>query len=225
MNFITQRIVIVFLLIAIAALALRSCFRKERENIVLQEAVQIKEDSTSFWKDYAGREHAQKRELEADIQTIKILYRSQVDSLTTLLNIQAKDLQSVAIVKTSASGSIVPTVDTVLIDSTYSYPFHYSDKWLTLDGVISSQPFIRYLFSDSLIVTSYTKRTGLFKRQTFIDAYSLNPNVRFQNITGIRIRDVNTRRFGFGPYVGFGWDGMRLRPSAGLSFHYSLIRF
>ena len=224
MKFQTERILIVFLLIVITALSLRSCFRKERENVVLKEAVQIKEDSTSFWKDSLGRMHAQKRNIEADLASIRTLYHLQLDSLTTALEVKESALQAVIITKSSASGRVIPKVDTVLVDSSVGYRFRYNDKWLALDGVIAKEPYISYQFQDSLVLTTYSKKVGWFRKETYVDGYSLNPNVRITNITGIRVSTQNTSRIGFGPYVGYGWNGRQWQVTAGVSVHYSLIK-
>lgn len=225
MKFQTERILIVFLLIVVATLSLRSCFRKERENIVLKEAVQIKEDSTSFWIDSLGRTHAQKRNIEADLASLRTLYHVQIDSLTAALEIKDKELQGVIMTSSSATAKVIPKVDTIRVDSSIGYKFRYNDKWLTLEGIISKDPYISYAFRDSLVLTTYTKRTGIFRKEVYVDGYSLNPNVRITNITGIRVATQNTSRLGFGPYVGYGWTGQKWQPNIGVSFHYSLIRF
>lgn len=225
MKFATERILIFFLLIIITALSLRSCLRKEKENIALQNAVLIKEDSTSFWKDSLGRVHAQKRQLEGNINSLRTLYKAQLDSIARTLKIKENDIQGVTMLKTTGSGSLTPKIDTLTVDSSFQYKFSYSDKWLTLDGIISSKPLLRYSYSDSLIITTYSKRLGLFRRQTYLDAYSLNPNLHIANVTGIKVTPLPSGRFGFGPYFGYGFNGHELGFTFGLSVHYSLIRF
>ncbi|MDR6565478.1 DUF6549 family protein [Chitinophaga ginsengisegetis] len=225
MKFQIERFVIIFLLIVITGLSLRSCLRKEKENIVLKEAVQIKEDSTSFWKDSLGRIHAQKRLIEADLSSLRTVYRDRIDSITAALQIKSGDLQAALTARTVSQGTVKPIVDTIRQDSVTKYKFHFADTWLTLDGLISSEPSISYRFTDSLVFTTYKKRRNLLRSDVYVDGYSLNPNVRLQNITGIRVGTVPAGRFGIGPYFGYGFTGNGIGPSVGISFHYSLIRF
>lgn len=225
MKFQVERIVIFFLLIVVTGLSLRSCFRKEKENIVLKEAVQIKEDSTSFWKDSLGRIHAQKRLIEADMGSLRAVYRDKIDSISAALQIKTSDLQAALTARTISQGTVKPTVDTIRKDSTTQYKFHFADSWLTLDGLISPDPTISYRFTDSLVFTTYKKRRNLLRSDVYVDGYSLNPNVRIQNITGIRVGSAPAGRFGIGPYFGYGFTGNGIGPSVGISFHYSLIRF
>jgi hypothetical protein len=225
MKYQVQRVVIFFLLIVCTGLSFKSCLRKEKENIVLKEAYQIREDSTSFWKDSLGRVHAQKKLIEADIASIRTVYRLQIDSITAALEIKSNDLQAAITARTVIQGTIKPVVDTIRTDSSQNYKFHFSDSWLTLDGLISSEPSISYRFTDSLVFTTYRKRRNLFKSDVYVDGYSLNPNARIQNITGLRVTTVRPGRIGIGPYFGYGFTGNGIGPSIGISIQYALFRF
>jgi len=221
-----QRILIVFLLIVVTALSLKSCFHQQKENAVLKDVVAIKEDSTSYWKDKFNTEHAEKLSADASLSTIQAIYGQLLDSITSRLDAKASDVQAVTAANTVASGTIIPKVDTVSYpDSTKDYRFRYNDRWLDLDGVIGKQSQINYRLTDSIIFTSYRKKTGFLRKQTYIDGYSLNPNARVTGITGIRVSNTRDHRFGAGPYIGFGWNGSKWSPSAGISVHYSLIKF
>ncbi|SKD10085.1 hypothetical protein SAMN05660461_5985 [Chitinophaga ginsengisegetis] len=221
----TERIVIFFLLIVVTGLSLRSCFRKEKENIILKEAVQIKEDSTSFWKDSLGRIHAQKKLIEADMSSLRAVYRDRIDSITSALQIKSNDLQSALTARTTSQGTVKPTIDTIRKDSIALYKFHFSDQWLTLDGLIAPSPTITYRFTDSLVLTTYRKRRNLLRSDIYVDGYSLNPNVRLQNITGIKVASAPVGRLGIGPYLGYGFTGNGIGPSFGISIQYRLLNF
>ena len=222
-----QRIIIFSLLILIAALSLKTCFRKQKENAILKDIVEIRQDSTQFWKDKFNTEHAEKRIIEGNLATLQVVYHDLIDSVQNRLNIKnSNDLQSTLTAGTAASGVIHPTVDTVLnSDSTKEFRFRFNDRWLDLSGIIGDRPVISYRFSDSVVFTTYSKRVSMFKKETYIDGYSLNPNVKISGIVGIRISNDRQSRWGIGPYIGVGWTGVTWSPSAGISLHYSLIKF
>ena len=220
-----ERIIIVALLIAVAALSLRSCFRKEKENSILKDVVESKNDSTTFWKDAAGREHAQRKVVEANISTIKAVFRAEIDSITGVLKIREKDIQGFISAGHQTSGEIKPRIDTVQTPTDTSYLLQYDDRWLSLSGRVGKVSFLRYQVRDSLIFTTYSKRVGLFRREVYLDGYSLNPSAQITGITSLRISAPAVHRFGAGPYVGYGFDGRQWAPSAGISVHYSLIKF
>lgn len=222
----TQRIVIAFLLIVVTALSLQTCFRKETENALLKDIVEIKQDSTEYWKDLWGQEHAQKKLSEGNYSSLRAAYRNLLDSVKTRVGANSGDLEGVTTAGTVTTGKIRPVVDTVYLpDSTRILKFSYNDRWLDLAGIVGKDPIIDYRFTDTIVFTTYRKKTGFLKKHTYIDGYSLNPNVRITGITGIRVNDQRPHRFSIGPYLGYGWNGDRWAPSAGVSVQLSLIKF
>jgi hypothetical protein len=130
-----------------------------------------------------------------------------------------KNVREVTAIGVTASGSFHPTIDTVYLpDSTTAYKLRFNDHWLDLNGEIGKVPVINYRFTDSIIITAYQKH-----RKTYIDAYSLNPNVHLTGITGLRM--LNRQHFTIGPYAGYGWNGKAFTPSVGISLQYSFIKF
>lgn len=219
------RLIIVSLLVIIAVMAVRSCMRKDKEVSSYETIQDIKTDSTTYWKDAAGREHAQRQLAEGTITAVRAAYRSEVDSLKSILKMRDKDLQGFIAAGVQTTGTIVPKIDTVYQTTDTTYRLKYNDQWLTLQGEIGYQSNIQYQVRDSIIFTTYQKKTGLFRRETYVDGFSMNPVARITGITAVRIAAPSAKRFGIGPYVGYGWDGTRWAPAAGVSVHYSLIKF
>jgi hypothetical protein len=130
-----------------------------------------------------------------------------------------KGVHEATAIGTTASGFLYPTVDTVyLSDSTTAYKLRFHDRWLDLNGEIGKEPVINYRFTDSIIITAYQKH-----KKTYVDAYSLNPNVHLTGITALRM--LNKQHFTIGPYAGYGWNGKAFTPSVGISLQYSFIKF
>lgn len=188
--------------------------------------VAIINDSTSYFRDLFYTEHATRQVVEADLLSIKAHYSATMDSIKKRTGIKEKDILAVTAVSTATSGKITPVVDTLRsLDSTTGYRLSYQDDWLKLQGEIGKTPTISYLLKDSLIFTTYQKRIGLFRKATYLDGYSLNPAVHISGVTAIQISSEKPKRAGIGPYLGYGWNGSQWEPSAGISIHYSLIKF
>ena len=182
-------------------------------------------DSTSYYRDLYYTEHATREVVEADLASVHSHYGAQLDSIEKRTGVKGKNIKSVTAVSSAVSGSIKPSVDTLSLDSTVTYRLSYQDGWLKLQGEISRTPTISYLVKDSLIFTTYQKRAGLFRKDTYLDGYSLNPAVHIAGITAIRIASEKPQRVGIGPYLGYGWNGIKWAPSAGIAIHYSLVKF
>jgi hypothetical protein len=199
-----ERIIIILLFIFIITITLRTCFHK-------QEYVNVTQDSAVYWKDKYKVEHI--RKMAGSIQGPSA-FLNAIKSQT-----KQKNVQEVTAIGAMASGFLHPTVDTVYLpDSTTTYKLRFHDGWLDLTGEIGKEPVINYRFTDSIIITAYQKH-----KKTYIDAYSLNPNVHLTGVTALRM--LNRQHFTIGPYVGYGWNGKTFTPSVGISLQYSFIKF
>jgi hypothetical protein len=203
-----EHIIIILLFIFITILTLRACFQKQKHIYVTQ-------DSTVYWKDKYNTEHISK--MAGSIQEPSALLsavKSQMKQQT-----KQKDIGDITSLSSTTSRSFYPKVDTVyLSDSTTAYKFSFHDQWLDLNGEIGKEPVINYRFTDSIIITAYQQH-----KKTYVDAYSLNPNVHLTGITALRM--LNRQHFTIGPYAGYGWNGKAFTPSVGISLQYSFIKF
>ncbi|GAA3919830.1 hypothetical protein GO495_00060 [Chitinophaga oryziterrae] len=197
-------IIIIILLIFFTFITIRTCFHKQRHINVIQ-------DSAVYWKDKYNTEHI--RKMAGSIQQPSAFLNDIKNQM------KQKDVQEATAIGATASGFLHPTVDTVYLpDSTTAYKLRFQDQWLNLNGEIGKEPVINYRFTDSIIITAYQQH-----RKTYIDAYSLNPNVHLTGITALRM--VNRQHFTIGPYAGYGWNGKAFTPSIGISLQYSFIKF
>ena len=183
-------------------------------------------DTVTHIVDKAGREHGEKPVSEADIATLHEVYGKMLDSVALSIGALKKNIQYLTAVSTYTAGTVAPIVETVYVSGKKALSLHYKDEWISLEGTLTDTPSIDYKVYDSIIATTYSKRTGLFKgKETFINIYSLNPHTRINQITGMRVQHSTPGRFGIGPYVGYGYNGYTWSPSIGISAHYSIIRF
>jgi hypothetical protein len=216
-----HRYVIVALIAAIAIVSFKACVKRGEKIDQYKEAVQVQNGEISRYHDAAGHQHAKVALQQADINFLKALHAKEIDSILYLLKAKDKQLQSITMAGLSSTGSIKPSIDTINVDSSNKdYNIVYNDRWLSLKGSIGSKNYIKYSYRDSLVFT--TLKT---KRLIQIDAFSLNPNTTFTSLTSLRVPIPKPKRFGIGPYVGYGYNGERFITNAGLSIHYSLISF
>ncbi len=216
-----HRYVIVALIAAIAILSFRACVSRGEKLDQYKEVVQLQHDTIVQYQDVAGNQHAQVAIQQADMEFLKALHAKEIDSILYLLNIKDKQVQGVTMASTSTAATIKPRVDTVFVDSSHTdYNLTYTDKWLKINGKIGSNNFLKYSYKDSLIFT-----TLVTKNLLRVDAYSLNPNTTITGLTSIKIPIPKEKKWGLGPYMGYGFDGNKMQASAGISLHYSLIRF
>jgi hypothetical protein len=198
---------IIITLAVIALFALWSCPNENTSNS------KTTPDSTTYWKDRYGTEHITRLAADANVLSSKKL----LDSVKARINNKP---QTITAVGATTSGTVKPVIDTIYLDSTTEYNFKYNDQWLSLDGTIGKSSLINYRFTDSIIITTYKKNN-----QTYIDGYSLNPNVHLTGITALRLTTDKQTRFAIGPYVGYGWNGGGGALSIGISLQYSILKF
>ncbi|WP_346320759.1 DUF6549 family protein [Chitinophaga sp. YIM B06452] len=220
-----DNIIIAGLLALVAFLAIRSCRGKEDIIGSLRDLQAIKEDSIRYWKDAAGTEHAERQVAEATLEAAEIVWRHELDSQAALLKVKKRHIQALATIGTTASGTVAPVVVTISQPGQpCTHQLQYDDRWLTLRGTVADTSTITYQVRDSLTLTTYRKKVGLFRYKTVVDAYSHNPSVRITGLSSLQIKTAELGRLGIGPYVGYGFDGRRWTPSVGISVHFSLIR-
>ena len=197
---------IIITLVVIALFALRSCPNNNYNKTTT--------DSTTYWKDRYGTEHITRLTADATVLASKQL----LDSVKARIKNKP---QTITAVGTTTTGTIIPQVDTIYLqDSTTEYNFKYSDNWLSLNGTIGKSSLINYSFTDSIIITTYQKN-----KETYIDGYSLNPNVHLTGITNLHLTTSKQTRFSVGPYLGYGWNERGGALSIGISLQYSLVKF
>lgn len=218
-------------LIAAAAICAFFGMRGCKENAALlkehESILKMQSDTIRYYRDHAGREHAMRMTAEASLSTLKAHYGRAIDSITRAIGVKPKQVDRITTVGTQAEGKVTVRVDTVIVgDSSTQYHLQYADRWLYLDGVFDGDLHLNYLFEDSIVLSEYWRRKWLLgRKQYYIDGYSLNPNVHITGLSSVRVARNIPGRIGIGPFVGYGYGSGGWQWGAGLSVHYSLIRF
>lgn len=185
-------------------------------------------DSTRFYKDAYGKEHAQRQQVEADLGTLKVYYRNLIDSVSKALKIKDKNIKTISTASLKNTNTVIAKIDTVLVDGKKQYPFSFSDRWIKLNGIVDTTIRLTYSLYDSIVITTYRKSTGflgLGKSMVYVNGYSINPNTTVTGISNIKVQDEKPKKFSLGIGIGYGFNGNRFEPNIGFSLQYSLIRF
>lgn len=236
-----------WLIVAIAVLLIVGFAIFSRQRVVtgsLENIAEYKaktEQEMKTYKDENGKLHGQVEVLVADKNTFLATYGQKLDSIAKVLDIKTKNIEQYVQIGIKTTGSIKSRIDTTYVidtnknnvtgettlDTTKTYQVNYKDNWMYFSGNIVKDSFIaNYNVKDSLTFITYKKKTGflgLGKGKTLMDVTSTNPNASYFGIKGVELKDLKPKRFGIGPYVGF--DPITMRPSAGLSVNYNLIKF
>lgn len=221
-------LIIIVVLVVTNILSIDGCIKQSDKNDSQNLVINALNDTVSKWKDKYGREHSSKLLAEGNLDVLNTMYGHKLDSVSMALKVAKKHIKSLSTIGVFANRLIVTDLDTFYIDSNKYYTFQYKDSWLDMSAVIKDSVTLKYKSFDSLVITTYSKKQkGFlnFKRDTYIDGYSLNPYSTIRGIEGIRVYNEKRKRWGVGPYFGYGFDGKTFRAQAGISINYDLIQF
>lgn len=233
-------------LIMICGLTLNSCHQyqnKYNQSILLRDTMMNKMKS---YIDENGALHAQVEVLKIDPSVYRDMNRKQLDSFAKSVNSQIKSFQNILSLNTTTTGNIKTRIDTIytiqkpyivtipggiqrITDTIKNYRVKYNDQWMDLNGIIDGNSFTAdYKVKGDLTFITHTKRTGflgLGKKKTLLDVQTSNPNVSFSNMQDIDLKKVKPKHWSIGPYLGYGYNGLKFEPNIGISIQRSLIKF
>lgn len=223
-----ESLLIGLLLVTIVILKAKSCNELNQFNNILAN----KQDSINTWKDESGRWHAATIAAQLSKDELKKYYEKEVEEIRRDYNVKVKnvaaylkaDLQSSQVIRLRTdSGNVIKVSNINGIDTAI---FHYDDPWLTLSAQLHDNDLIISRQNrDSVSFLISQTRSGILGPTTYrLNGISYNPNSVITGLSGVML-NVPNRRLGIGPYVGYGFVGYKFCFNAGISFHYSLIRF
>jgi hypothetical protein len=194
--------------------------------------ISAKDDSLRTWQDEAGRWRAEATTAQVSKADLQKFFSLESKQIREDFDIKLKNVTGYLRASMQTSGNISMQVDSGAkiivqnLDGSDTAAFHYADTWSRFDATLQNSKLnLSYLIRDSVTFVTSTKRSGLFgSTYTVLNGVSYNPNSKISGITGIDIRIPN-KRFGIGPYVGYGFNGSSWKLNAGISLQYSIIKF
>ena len=195
-----------------------------------QSVIAEKNDSIHYHKAKNGQIVAEKLAAEIKPKDLAKDYPEVAEQLKQL-GIELKSVKAVMHETIAAKGSGNSTVtNNYYTDSAgvkhKAINLGVSDGYLTFKATVydSLNAPYSYEYVDVITMAMHTKKKWLFGNYSLYGSGSLkNPNAKILSSTNVLIKDYKDKRWSIGPYVGY--DVIRLKPTAGLSVQYSLIRF
>lgn len=181
-------------------------------------------DSIHHYKTKSGQLVAQTKMYETDIKHLKYLNDSLYTTIKSLKNnnITSATQFSGTIVNEVHDTTWIITTDTVLFAQER---FKFENQYRLLEGQINvDRDKINMQIERDEMQFDYT--VALDKNNNVLIT-STNPYVKYNSISGFTLPKQRKKRFGIGPYVGYGIDvtNGRPNPQIGIGLSYSLIEF
>jgi hypothetical protein len=238
-----KTLLIIGLIIALL-LTMQKCHKSQCERESLEKVGKLKDQKIKYWKDANDREHATVEEIKASRDVIKYYFQAQLDSVSKILGIKEKQIQEFDKIAFVASGggtgkivtkdSIVYVRDpndynTIVATDTITSQIHPRDGYLSFDAYMKTNGKYDYdyTYTDELVRVTHYEKYGFLKmkKRTIIDFSLKNPNSHVTGVTQFKIDQQKPKKWGLGPFVGYGWTGKGFGITAGISLQYNIIRF
>lgn len=207
---------LLFLLILIVGITITHSLFKRDNDIITSTIIDYQE--VKKWRDKYNNEHNTVKQLQLD----KNNFKKQVDSISKLLEVKPKDINSVTSVTTKTDTIFKSKL--VYIDSLKSFGFSKKDNYLALSGLINREDTIisvQLITVDTLTFIPYKKR-NFFKETYVVDITNKNPYNKI--ISGYSYAQTEKiKRWGIGPNIGY--DPLNNKITYGIGIQYNIIRF
>lgn len=196
----------------------------------LQSANAAQQSEISYHTSRSGKLIAERQAAELRVKEFKETYPKMAEDITRDFDIKIKNLKAYmqsefqAVGKGDADITNNYYTDSTGVRRSY-WELKASDGYLDFSSTVldSLHAPYKYTYSDTIKYAFSVKKKWLFGKQSLYGSGMLgNPNAKITNTQSVLINDFKDKRFGVGPYVGYGLNG---KVSFGLSVQYSLIKF
>lgn len=186
-------------------------------------------DTIKYYKSKSGSLVAEKTILSVDINLLKQLN----DSLYNIIkDIKVKNPDNTVYINTTIKDIIRDTCwlvkrDSIIYNNSYiKKDFNFSDNWRTVQGYT----YLKYdtlgtVISKNNVIADF----AVVQKNNKVYITSNNPYIEYNNIIGITNSNniqQKQKRFGIGPYIGFGiTHKLDFVPTVGISLQLSVVQF
>lgn len=149
--------------------------------------------------------------------------KEYVDSLTKVLKVKEKDLESVTKAASGIDTGFSSNTNIEYRPKDTIYSVHKKDNWIDISAYAGRDSGkILLSLKDTLTYTTLTK-SRLFSTKRYVDIYHSNPYINTTSAYSLSFKEKQPFMI-IGPYVGYGYDGQRFRPSIGVAVTVPLIK-
>jgi hypothetical protein len=225
----TKRNIIIFILSLLLAIVGYFLIQSKLEKNSILKSFNQQQDSTHYWKDKFGVEHAMSRSITVDKQTAEVVYGKKLDSLSSLLHITKKSIGNVITQTENTDVKVTPQkTDTVFKETANgkvisSLTGSYKDNWVDIKTRLGDSSSFQFHLKDTTTTVLYTK--GFFNKENYIDVKHSSPYTKSSDLKSLVIKDANGR-LNFSLIAGYGYQvGSTIQrgPIVGVGISYRLF--
>lgn len=235
--------ILLFVLIVLVIYFMATCSKHQGEIKELKRVEELQKQEVEHYKDQADRDHATVQVISSSAAVIEKAFSRKLDSVAEVYDIKKKNIQEYIEVAFKAHGSgtgaitkpteptvVHDTIDGVVRIDTVDSKLDLDDGFLTLHADIykTGKYGYDYFYSDSLMAVKRVEKYGFLKlrKRTIFDLAFTNKNAYIIGLQQFEKESpLEHKRFGIGPFVGYGWLGNKFGISVGIGLTYNLIRF
>lgn len=222
-------------LVLITAFAIMRCSHFKNENSSNTNNIAALTDTIKYYTGKSNELVAQKTMLIGDMDLLK----HANDSLYNIIKcIKVKNPDNAVYVNTTVRDIVRDTVWSLPSADTDSFycskyikkEFDFSDKWRTVSGYtyLKHDTLSQYEMGTVILKNNVNVDFAVVQKDNQIYITSSNPYIKYNNIFGIKqdTPKAKTKRWGIGPYVGFGvTPKLNFVPTVGIGIQYNIINF
>jgi hypothetical protein len=224
---------IIAIVILLGILIFGAQYIMESDNRIqgLESALEERESQITYRKTQEGKLIADKLAAEMRAREFEDAYPKLAEDISRQFDVKLKNLRAVIHAEFEARGSGNSVVNNYY-DSTgrQALEIQADDGYLQFKAQVydSLDAPYEYTYRDSIRYVFHVKKQGflgLGKRSLYASGMLSNPSAKITNSTSVLVREAGDKRWGIGPYVGYGFGADGPQTTFGISVHYSLIKF
>jgi hypothetical protein len=224
---------IIVITILLGILAVGAQFIMEEDNRIqgYKSALDERDAEITYRKTQEGKLIADKQAAELRAREFQNAYPKLAEQISRQFDVKLKNLRAVIHAEFEARGSGNSVVNHYY-DSTghEAYEIQADDGYLQFKAQVydSLNAPYEYTYRDSIRYVFHVKKQGflgLGKRSLYASGMLSNPSAKITNSTSVLVREARDKRWGIGPYIGYGFGADGPQTTVGISIHYSLIKF
>jgi hypothetical protein len=196
-----HKALLVLPMVLLCILLLKECGKRETINTIES----LKEDSTWFYKDLYGKEHARSENLKLQ----RIFLEKDINYLSEELSVKRKQIEGFK--KFSGKGEISIKVDSI-----------YRDNYITIEKRTNDTLYVQ--FKDTFQIVDYWKRTWfLGKKKYYVDVKNSNPYFKIESVTSREVK-IKSPNILIGPAIQYSPISGRVTPGISIIFYKFSLR-
>lgn len=232
---------LLIIIICLLLFVIKSCNDKKQISKSFDTTLSLKDQEVKQYKDDNGKLHSTIQENTGDFNTMKIVYKKQLDSISKALKIKDDKIKEVTqelfVAENTGFGQLDTdtiyshdTINKLKIDTLEFRGLKVDDKYLdfTADIYKNGKFEWKYKYNDTLTTVKHTENYGFLnlRTRTLVDVSMANKNSTVTGIKQFKIEDKSKiDKISIGPYIGIMYDGSSFKPNVGFGIQYSILKF